>query len=85
MLNEGSQIHNFTLCLITLVIPFYYGSGSIMVGSATAKSYGAGSATLFSSVQTCWQESKRILRCVVTSQSVRANFPGVQFWHISKK
>jgi hypothetical protein len=28
VLNEINQIHNFTLCLRTLVIPFYYGFGS---------------------------------------------------------
>jgi hypothetical protein len=40
MLNEGNQMHNFIPCLRTIVIPFYYGSGS---GSGTVFNYDSGS------------------------------------------
>jgi hypothetical protein len=59
MSNEGNKIHNF-YTVLTFVIPFYYGSGTVIIygsdsvsvdyyygsGSAKAKIYGSGSATL---------------------------------------
>jgi hypothetical protein len=52
LLNEGNQIHYqgthfYSVSVRTFVIPFYYCSGS-----ANAKSYGSGSATLVKGPET---------------------------------